>query len=93
MGSGTGPTSTVEVGSAAVFRIGEPAHVSMSEDCAILSINVPLQNVESELEHLLGQAWSSRWRSASTSTSPVVSEAPGSPCCASSSRSSAGRRP
>ena len=56
MRSGSGPTSTVELGSAVVFPAGEPAHISMSEDCAVLAITVPRAAVEAELEHLLGQS-------------------------------------
>lgn len=56
MSSGSAPASVVGVGAAAVFSSVEPAHVSLSEDCALLVIMVPRAVVESELEHLLGQS-------------------------------------
>lgn len=56
MSSGTGEASVVEVGSAAVFPVGAPGHISVSEDCVGLVIRIPRETLETELEHLLGHA-------------------------------------
>ena len=56
MGTGTGPMRMVEVGSAAVFPTGQPTHLVLSADCALLAVTVPRAAVEAELQHLLGQS-------------------------------------
>jgi AraC-like DNA-binding protein len=55
MSSGTGEPSVIDVGSAAVFPVGAPGHVSVSEDCVGLVIMLSPGTLEAELEHLLGQ--------------------------------------
>ena len=59
MSSGAGRVSVVELGSAAVFPAGEPAHISLTEDCVVLGISVPSAIIKTELEHLLGRRLSS----------------------------------
>jgi AraC-like DNA-binding protein len=54
MSSGTREASVVEVGSAAVFPVGAPGHISVSEDCVGLVIMLSPGTLEAELEHLLG---------------------------------------
>lgn len=55
MSSGTGEARVIDVGSAAVFPVGAPGHVSVSEDCVCLVIMLSPGVLEAELEHLLGQ--------------------------------------
>jgi AraC-like DNA-binding protein len=52
--SGSGETKVLEVGSGAVFPVGHPAHVSVSEDCVGLVVMLSPEMIEAELEHLLG---------------------------------------
>jgi AraC-like DNA-binding protein len=50
-----GPLITVP-GQAVIFKVGEPAHMTLSADCRRLSLMAPRARVEEELERLLGRS-------------------------------------